>query len=171
MTNSIVNEFKIRTKKPGSVKEQMNFLVENVGNRRIRYQESRLGEAAPSTTSMIQGPARSPYEAFESIDPAMALSNNYNLQALQFSTREQNNLNNFIRLPQTATAGNNISPLDELSPSRPVLSKTSQKKLIKVEDIGDLEELKNLGPKRNLAEELYRRIGPFDFDKNQARID
>lgn len=39
-----------------------------------------------------------------------------------------------------------------------------------MEDIGDLEELKTLGPKRNLAEELYRRIGPFDFDKNQARV-
>ena len=32
-----------------------------------------------------------------------------------------------------------------------------------------MEELKTLGPKRNLAEELYRRIGPFDFEKNQPR--
>ena len=40
-----------------------------------------------------------------------------------------------------------------------------------MEDIGEIEELKTLGPKRNLAEELYRRIGPFDFDKNQARVD
>lgn len=32
-----------------------------------------------------------------------------------------------------------------------------------------MEELKTLGSKSNLAEELYRRIGPFDFDKNQPR--
>jgi hypothetical protein len=38
-----------------------------------------------------------------------------------------------------------------------------------VEDIADIEEFKTLGPKRNLAEELYRRIGPFDFEKNDAR--
>ena len=37
---------------------------------------------------------------------------------------------------------------------------------------GNMEELRTLGaatqaPVRNLAEELYRRHGPFDFDKNE----
>jgi len=53
--------------------------------------------------------------------------------------------------------------------NRPTLGKSSQNCLIKVEDIGNMEEFKTLGNKRNLAEELYRRIGPFDFDKNEAR--
>ena len=37
-----------------------------------------------------------------------------------------------------------------------------------MEDIAHMEELKTLVPKRNLAEELYRRIGPFDFEKNNS---
>lgn len=39
-----------------------------------------------------------------------------------------------------------------------------------MEDIAGMEELRKLGPKRNLAEELYQRIGPFDFEKNQSRL-
>ena len=33
-----------------------------------------------------------------------------------------------------------------------------------------MEELKMLSPKSNLAEELLRRIGPFDFEKSEARV-
>ena len=39
-------------------------------------------------------------------------------------------------------------------------------RIMKVEDIAGMEELRKLGTQRNLAEELYRRIGPFDFEKN-----
>ena len=49
------------------------------------------------------------------------------------------------------------------------MKKSSPRRQIKVEDIAEMEELKTLGPKRNLAEELYRRIGPFDFEKNENR--
>ena len=38
-----------------------------------------------------------------------------------------------------------------------------------MEDIAEMEELRTLGTKRNLAEELYNRIGPFDFEKNETR--
>ena len=38
----------------------------------------------------------------------------------------------------------------------------------------NMEILRTLGaasqaPTRNLAEELYRRLGPFDFEKNETR--
>ena len=45
----------------------------------------------------------------------------------------------------------------------------SRRGTLKVEDVAQMEELKVLVSKRNLAEELYSRIGPFNFDKNDAK--
>ena len=65
--------------------------------------------------------------------------------------------------PQAGTA------FDQRQKDHLVFEQRKNPTKIKVEDICQMEELKTLGPKRNLAEELYSRIGPFDFDRNQPR--
>ena len=60
---------------------------------------------------------------------------------------------------------------NQLLPAMPhgPISSGPFERIIKVEDIAGMEELRKLSTKRNLAEELYRRIGPFDFEKNESR--
>ena len=56
VSSSLINEFKIKTKKMASLHSNMRFLPENTGDSNIRYRESRFGEMSPILAPQTEQP-------------------------------------------------------------------------------------------------------------------